>query len=158
MDAQLPGTNLGTKNLVSGNLMPSSDSKYRLLSLRFTATWLNIVALADGGAMFGVAHGDYSATEIEECIEATASINLGDKIANEKANRLVRVLGTFPSTRSSVADSEEVWNDGRMSKVKLNWVFPIGKSPVIWIYNQSETFWTTGSTLNFQGTAVVAYS
>ncbi len=154
----LPVTNLQSLDAVTGILIPASDSAYRVLSLNFNAVWESITALADGGAMFGVSHGDYTAAEIEECLEAGVSINRGNKIANEQANRLVRILGTFPSTNSTVVDGEVGFNDGRPRKVKLNWPIPIGNTLNIWMYNTSDAGYTTGTNLAMNGTAVVAYS
>ncbi len=149
---------LAALDVVSGSVLATSDSKYRLLSMRFTPVWQNIVGSADGGMMFGIAHGDYTAAEIEECIEATTSISPGDKIANEKANRMVRILGTIVNDGGGVPGQDSSFNQGRMTKVKLNWPIQIGKTVTQWVYNNSGTVWATGSFLSIQGTVVVAYS
>ncbi len=146
---------LGADAIISGTLIPASDSEYRCLSLDYAALWADISAAIDGGAAFGVAHGDYTDTEIFEAITAAGSISRGDKILNEKANRLVRVLGFFQG--GIIGDGESVFNDGRRTKVRLNWFIPIGKTVKLFIWNNSDTIWSSGSNLTLTGNATVAY-
>ncbi len=86
-------TALATTDVVVGDLLSAADAKYRILSLEYNAAWTEIKQAIDGALLFGVAHGDYTAAEIEEAIEATLSINQGNMVAREQANRLVRILG-----------------------------------------------------------------
>ncbi len=151
---------LATLVVASANMISASDAKYRLLSIRFVANWNNIEVGDDGALMFGIAHGDYTAVEIEECLEATTSISQGDKIANEKADRLVRILGIFPSAPGAAAGGpqELSYNDGRAQTVKLNWEIPIGKTVSFWGYNTSDDQYTTGSNLVMLGSANIRYA
>ncbi len=158
LDASFAAGALGADAILSGTLIPASDSNYRLLSVKCLAVWADIAAVIDGGAAFGVAFGDYTDTEIFECVTATGSISRGDKIVLEKANRWVRLIGTFPSSPSAAPDGEVVFNDGRPRKTRLNWAIPIGKTVKFFIWNQSDTLWSAGSTLVMTGSAAVAYS
>ncbi len=146
---------LPSVDLLSDNLIATSDAEYRLLSVKLVAGWSN-VAVIDGGLMFGVAHSDYTDTEIEECIESTTSISPGDKIANEKANRLVRIIGMM-TPAGTTGNGEAIHNDGRPTTTKLNWAIPIGKQVKMWVYNTSNAGWSSGSELSLVGTCVVKY-
>ncbi len=151
---------LAAFDVIEGDMIGASDSKYRLVSLDYNAAWNEIQSGIDGNCLFGVAHGDYTAAEIEECIEATASIVQGNKIANEQANRLVRVLGTISGVGAGggSTDADSIFNDGEKMRAKLNWQIPIGITVVMWALNQSGAVWTTGSSLAMTGTAHVVYS
>ncbi len=123
-------------------------SSYRVVSVK--ATWSVVPFTAgDGPLILGISHGDYTITQIKEFIEATGSIDLGDKQQQEKANRLIRIVGTV----SSVSDS--TLNDGRPIKTKLNWKMTQGKALSFFVYNDGAGALTTGSFNKVNGTAWV---
>ncbi len=150
-------TALATTDVVVGDLLAAADAKYRILSVEFTAAWTEIKASIDGALLFGVAHGDYTATEIEEALEATLSISQGNMIAREQANRLVRILGIIQGDVIT-PEADSVFNDGRSIKKRLNWEIPIGIATEMWVMNSSGTVYTTGSVLILQGTANVVFT
>ncbi len=107
-------------------------------------TWtIQDLTAGEGPITVGFAFDDYSVTEVKECLEIGASINLGDKIAQEKANRLVRIVGTF-------VNSDPLQNGMRI-KTRLNWAVPNGHSFIIFAYNESGSALSTGAFVNFQG-------
>ncbi len=125
------------------NLTPSADGAYRCRSVK--AAWTSQeLTDADGPLLVGYAHSDYSVTEIKECIEASAAISVGDKIAQERANRLVRVVGTLGDA------IDDDLNDGKPISTKLNWLIPIGKSVNMFAYNDGITM-TTGALVRCNG-------
>ncbi len=134
---------LVTKDATSGAIVNASDSKYLLSSVELTYTW-ELATATEGPLLVGIAAGDYTAAEIEECIEAVGSINLDDKIAQEQSNRLVRQIATLNP-------DDVTANDGKPIKTKLNWVVAIGSQPQAFVYNQGAQTITTGSALNIQG-------
>ncbi len=141
---------LASFDLLVGSLLGSSDNEYRLVSLK--ATWaLDDLTANEGPILVGVAHGDYTAGEIEEAIEASASINKADKIAEEQANRLVRIVGVLTSQVT-------ILNDGRPVKTKLNWAIPEGIAVDFWAYNESTGTLTTGASINVAGMTWIRYS
>ncbi len=140
---------LAPADLVAGAIGGTADSPVRIVSFKGTFSWID-KAQIDGGAEFGLAHGDYTAAEIEECLEATTSMALADKIAQERANRMVRVLGTITGNQA-IAGGEAPANDGRPIKVKLNWLIPSGENISAWIKNSSGVVYTTGSSLSVLG-------
>ncbi len=114
-------------------------------------TWgLNDLTVPQGPITVGYAHSDYSVTEIKECLEAFAAIDQGDKIARERANRLVRIVGTFPS--QGVSLGQAVLNDGKPISTKLNWLIGIGDSVVAFAFNEDDAALSVSDPdLNVQG-------
>ncbi len=108
---------------------------YRMISCN--GTWsLEAMDINDGPLVVGFAHGDYTATEIKECIEAAGSINVGNKIEQERANRLVRIVATFG--QPGVDQSDVMLNDGKPIKTRLNWLIPLGITFNIFVYNDGS--------------------
>ncbi len=115
----------------------------RIVSVKMT--WQISALTADEGPLtVGYAHPDYSVTEIKECLEAQAAIDLGNKVAQEKANRLVRIVGTIDS-------EDERLNDGLPVKTKLNWSLPAGMTPNVFVFNEQTGALTSGSSLKLSG-------
>ncbi len=148
-----PGA-LATLDVISQDLIPVATNRYRVTSLSLAFTWGG-KAIADDTLEFGVAHGDYTAAEIEECLEASGSINAGTKDQQEKANRLVRSIGIVAGGVGDAASQGAPFNNGRPVKVKLNWTIQIGDTLSIWMRNGSAVVYTTGSVLAVIGKAWV---
>ncbi len=98
----------------------------------------------------GYAFGDYTVTEIKEALESTSSISIGNKVENERSRRWVRKIGTFAGL-----DTDEVLNDGKPIKTRLNWAIPIGTSVNMFCYNDSASQRSTGAFVKFNGTLFV---
>ncbi len=133
---------------VVGAAVSAADEEYRVLSMKGTWTVRDLAPSA-GPVVVGFAHGDYTATEVEEALEAEAAMNRGDKIANEKARRLVRRVGVFNTT-------EQVLNDGKPISTRLNWHIPEGTVINLFVYNQTGATITAGS-VQFNGTIFLRY-
>ncbi len=136
---------LANNIVVTGTLTSSADGQYRAMSVKLLWSIRN-VTVGQGPIIVGFAHSDYSVTEIKEAIEIASSINIGDKVSNEKANRLVRVVGVF-----SGAESDQVLNDGKPMKTRLNWQMPIGANVNVFAYNDSGAALTTGGLVEANG-------
>ncbi len=109
-------------------------------------------AAADGPIMIGVAHGDYSDSEIEAVIESTGSWNEGDKVSQEISKRLVRTIGIFDTPADALA--AVTLNDGKPIKTKLNWILTVGDALRLWAYNMgSSALATTAPVVSAQGHA-----
>ncbi len=143
--ANTPLITLADATVLTGALTNASDNEYRALSVR--GTWaMRAVTAGEGPIMVGVAHADYTVTEIKECIEAEAAMSRGDKIAREQADRLVRRIGTFANE-----STDEVLNDGKPITTRLNWVIADGSQINLWAYNQSGATLTTGAVVSING-------
>lgn len=139
--ALAPAT-LASKTVLSVGVTAAADGEYRIISCKGSWT-VSILDALDGPLVVGFAFDDYSDTEIEEAIEALTAISLGDKIAQERANRLVRIVGTLST-------GNEALNDGKPISTKLNWKIPVGSFVRLFIYNDGPTM-QTGSTVSFNG-------
>jgi len=140
-------------DVVDGDLIPLSVNPYRLMSIDLAYSLADLGATSDDGQEFGVAHSDYTAAEIEECLEAQTSIDIGNKVEMERANRLVRSIGVFSGQPGTGAGRD--FNDGRPMKTKLNWRMGIGDKLRLWIRNGSANNYTTGALVVAIGNAWV---
>ncbi len=148
VNTELAAGALATKDVVEGAMTFAPSNPYRCISIDLSWSWEDVQAAIDDGCDFGVAHSDYTAAEIEEALEAVGSIDIGDKLAQEKANRLVRSIGTIEKNATGLSGS---FNDGKKLKTRLNWAMGISDVVNIWIRNASGTVWTTGSSLSVAG-------
>ncbi len=107
------------------------------------ATWsLNGLVAGQGPILFGVAHSDYSDAEIEAVLENAGSWDQGDKVNQEIARRLVRIIGTMVG-KQGTGTNDVQWNEGRPVKTKLNWKIQTGQTLKMWAYNISGAALTT---------------
>ncbi len=137
---------LANVTVVAQGLTGNADAGYRCISITSLWTLKNLTA-GERPVHVGYAHSDYTVTEIKECIEGGAAISIGNKISNEQANRLVRLVGTF----GVAAEADDSLNDGKPIKTRLNWAIPIGKEVVAFAYNDSGAVLTTGGIVDFTG-------
>jgi len=139
---QLTLSTLASATALTGTMWGAADGAYRVMSV--SRTWaLRALTAGEGPIHVGYAHGDYTVTEIKEFIENSAAISVGDKIAQEKANRLIRVIGSFNGLSTN-----EVLNDGKPMKTRLNWFIPIGTVLNQFAYNDSGATLTTGAVVD----------
>ncbi len=141
---------LADATVLTSNLTNASDNSYRLLTSKVTWAIDGIIA-GEGPLTVGYAHNDYTVTEIKECLEAEANIDLGDKVAQERANRLVRRVGSF----SGVAN--EVLNDGKPITTRLNWLIAETKTATLFVYNQSGAPLSTGARVVVNGSVILKF-
>ncbi len=143
---------LAAKTLIGAALDQVMTESGRISSV--VATWaMNDFTdeVGDGPISVGLAHSDYSDAEIEEQFEQSSNWDLGNKIAREQANRLVRLIGVFSTT--GVALSVDALNDGKPIKTKLNWGLTTGDTVKIWGYNHGTAALTTGAIVKVRGHA-----
>ncbi len=140
---------LAAVDVISGAITASTTDPLRVMSVDLTYNWSDVGAAIDDGMEFGLSHSDYTSAEIEECLEQSGSIDLGSKIAQEQANRLVRSVGVMSG--NITAGGGLTFNEGRRKKVKLNWRLSSGDTLNLWARNGSGAVWTTGSAIVVQG-------
>ncbi len=142
---------LAAFDVVTGAITPATTSDYRLVSVNLAYQIADLGAIIDDAQEFGLSHSDYSDAEVEECIEASASFDVGDKVSQERANRLVRSIGFM--TGAPVADTSLYFKEGEKIRTKLNWKMALGDTLNIWVRNGSDTIYTTGATIQCFGEA-----
>ncbi len=142
---ELALSTLGSDTALLVSITGVGDAQYRMITMK--GTWnISSDTAGDGPVTVGYAHSDYSVTEVKECLEAFAAIAQGDKIANERANRLIRTVGTF-----RLQGNGDFLNDGKPLSTKLNWLIAVGDSVNMFVFNESTSALTTGATVNHQG-------
>lgn len=102
---------------------------------------------SEGPILVGLAHGDYSAAEIEEWLEANASWVSSDQIANEKAKRKCRIIGYL----EEMTGGDRLCNNGNVIRVKLGWKVQEGETLNLWAYNEGSAVLTTGGIVEVKG-------
>ncbi len=135
VDETLALSTLAAKTLVSTILDDTVTEKTRISSIE--ASWSMsefTIAAGDGPIVVGVAHSDYTDAEIEAVIETTGSWSQGDKVQQEIANRLVRIVGVMEAAAGGTIGAA-VLNDGNPIKTKLNWSLITGQTLKLWAYN-----------------------
>ncbi len=106
----------------------------------------------DGPILVGLAHGDYSDSEIEVWIETTGSWDETDLVQQEVGSRKIRRVGIFDNPVDEAASV--TLNDGKPIKTKLNWILTQGQTLRLWAYNLgTSALATTSPRIDVQGHA-----
>ncbi len=111
---------------------------------------------SDGPILVGIAHEDYTSTEIEEWIEQVLSWDEGDMIGQEIAKRKIRQVGVLNALVSGGTAANSSWTiaDGREITTKAGWIINPTKTIKIWAYNMgSGALSTTDPAVRAQGHA-----
>lgn len=95
----------------------------------------------EGPFTVGIAHGDLSAAEVLEALDADLT-DPSDIIAAERARRPVRTVGVF-----SGANADDALNDGNPIVTKLGWRVDSGHTNNIWVFNRHGAGMTSGTLL-----------
>ncbi len=135
---------LGSDTALTVSLTGAGDHAYRAVVIKGSWNQTGLTA-GEGPVTVGYAHSDYTVAEIKECLEAFAAISQGDKIAQEKAGRIVRTVGTFRS------EANNALNDGKPISTRLNWLMAIGDSINMFCFNEEQGALSTGALINHQG-------
>lgn len=107
-----------------------------------------------GPLIFGIAHSDYTAAEIEEWIENLGSWKEGDKIAQEIGRRKIKLVGEFDLQLPENTTGNIAFDHGQKQTTKLGWMLTTGQTFDLFIYNNGEApFATTDADLSMLGHA-----
>ncbi len=136
---------LATDTALTQTLTGVSANAYRCVTIE--CNWsIRELTEGEGPLTVGYAHSDYSVAEIKECLESQTAIDQGDKVAQERAARLIRTIGQLGP------EGNETLNDGLPVKTRLNWLIGIGDSVNAFIFNEDDAAnLTTGANVNLSG-------
>ncbi len=137
---------LGANALVSSDIADVVTEQARVSSIEVSISIRDLTS-GEGPITVGVAHSDYTDAEMEEVLENVGSWEIGDKVQQEVAKRLVRVLGQINSI------DENRLSDGDMIKTRLNWGLATGQTLAFFAFNKSGATLTTGAFLIVEGHA-----
>ncbi len=141
---------LAANDLISGVFTGVLDRDYWLSSIDVLVTRHDFTA-GEGPIIFGVAHSDYTAAEIEEWLEATTSWSSRDKVENEQASRKCRMIGML-NDPGAIGE----FNDGKEIRIKCGWILEDQATLQMWIYNDNSDPLTTGGILEYTGKAYLS--
>ncbi len=145
VDEQLAVGTLGARSVIKSDFDSVLDNDMFFMSFR--GTWaIEAHTAAEGPIVVGLAHSDYTSAEVEEALEAIASWDQGDKVAQEQARRKVRTVGVFDGLTTI-----EKLNDGRAFTTKLRFMVEIGETLAAWAWNQDAAQLADGTILKVQG-------
>ena len=100
----------------------------------------------EGPVEVGLAHGDYTTTEIKETLDLEL-LGPARKIEQERAGRLIRRVLSFPG-----ASADEVRPETGHLRTRLNWKIQSGEDLEIWAAPRGGITLTTGAQLKVTGT------
>ncbi len=141
---------LTLSTLGSGVVLVSKSDNFEreFYAISADLTWsIRGLTLAEGPIDVGVAHGDYTVTEIKENLDLTGMEDPSDMIATEQGRRKVRRSGRF----SGVA-ANEVLNDGKDIRTPIR--FPLVGTVAqvgFWAHNLGAGALTTGAVIQCFG-------
>ncbi len=131
---------LANKTAAVAALMNAPSQPVLVTSCKISFVWDDATA-ADGPLMVGLAHSDYTITEIKEYMEAIGSVDFSDKIAAERSRRLIRLVGTMHAPESVRLP---------LRKIRLNWLINEDSNINQFIYNAGAAL-ATGSEMLCMG-------
>ncbi len=126
----------------------TASDNYFATSAVVSMVWEVPTDSLEGPLLVGLAHGDYSDSEIEEYLENAAGFSRDDLVGTEIARRKIRKAGIIVA-RGANEDSQ--LNDGKAMRIKLGFLINEGKSLKFWAYNVGSATLTTGTQLELQG-------
>ena len=136
---------LANDDVLSVASMASFGEDIYIISVDCLFSIRGLTAL-EGPLQFGFAHSDLTDTEIKEALEAELT-DPDDIIAKERARRPVRRAGQF-----SGLNTDDIFNDGRVKRVKIKFSVGDGFTLDAWIKNRSGSALTTGANVGVTGT------
>jgi len=153
VDEGLLLTTIGANSLLSSDFDETVNERAFVSSIVASWSLANWTDIANAGPILvGIAHSDYTSSEIEAVIENTGSWNEGSLVEQEIAKRKIRIVGQF-SGAASAADAQ-VLNDGKPIRTKCGWILNQGQTLKVWAYNTGTVaVATTVPFLHVQGHA-----
>ncbi len=125
---------------------------FRILKSEIICIISGLTAGEGEGLVFGMANGELSAAEIEECLEAIGPLDRNDRVAHERAMRKVDTLGVLKQpSASSTEGSFENAQGGRIMTSTKRWTYSDPEGYTYWIYNLGPAL-TTGATAQLLAT------
>ncbi len=117
---------LGNNTVISVDLVSSLVEDMYIMSVDLAWSIRGLTA-GETPLQVGLAHGDYSVTEVLENLDAS-SLDPDDKIDQERVRRLVRRVGVFNETGAT----DMPLNDGKEIRTKVKFTVGDGKSFDAW--------------------------
>ncbi len=131
---------LGSGVMISTTIGTGSGQEYWAISADMAVSLENVTEQTGGPLAFGLCHGDYSVSELDEWYEATNTLS-GDLKEQEEGRRKVRDGGVFQTQSGTLAVQN--FNNGNMKRVKLGFRVEDGKTVNVWQRNMGDSAYAT---------------
>lgn len=136
---------LADDTVICNNLYQPDDDFY-CVSMDI-AVAMRAHTAGEGPIYIGANHGDYSVTEIKECLQAQTNYTSPNLLVeNEQRKRKVRRIGVFHGL-----GTEEVLFDGNEKRIPLRFKIGASKNLQLYAHNQSGAALTTGTVVEASG-------
>ncbi len=145
VDGQVSLGALAANAAISADFTADADEPLYMIDAKLSAG-LRTHTVGEGPILVGIAHGSYSASDIEEWIESTSDLGTLSLKQQEITKRSIVFLGAV-----SGALVDEALNGGVPIHVKLGFPLADGEGLVIWAYNRDAAALTTGSVVSSSG-------
>ncbi len=148
---------LAGQDLVLNASSVSLDKDFRILKTEAIATLTEITSLEGAGLALYMTEGELTAAQIEEVVELSGPVALGDADAEEIASRWVRLMGVSPNNVVNATErSFENKQGGLILETNPRWTFrrrrTVSEGGWNWaVYNNGVTL-TTGATVRIKAT------
>ncbi len=138
INVDIAGGTLAAVTAILGSTVDQVSDRMLLSSVVATYSFAGFTGGDNIGPVeVGIAHHDYTLTEVEQYLEAANSWDEGNLTTREVMGRKIRRVGVFPVQAASAGEAA-VLNDGKQIKTKLNWILTEGQGLNFWIYNQGS--------------------
>ncbi len=128
------------------------EEDFRLLKSEVTAIITGATTGQSTGLLFGIADGELTDTEVEEVLVLDGPVDRNDNLANERANRFVKIIGQFVRGATTETLQAVGIQGGPIMEVKPRWTFSNPEGWVWFVFNNSQGSFTTGATLAVHAT------
>lgn len=139
------GITLGTladRTAVKANAQLAIQDDFRIIKTEVKAMCQGLTA-QEYPVYFGIADHELSVAEIKECLDTDGPLDRNDRVAVERAERPVWLLGQFGRASSSELIAVEV-------EKTLRWTFSNPEGWTFFAFNHSGGALTTGGSIRFQ--------
>ncbi len=144
---------LASTEVISGNVFSAAlKEDLFVISADISGQIVSLTAGEGDPADVGVAHDDYSVTEIAEKLNVSL-LGPGDKIEQEASRRLVRRIGTLLQTEAAATVMRLFGRFGSANiRTKIGFTIQSGHNLKMYVHNRSGAAFTTGAILRYSGT------
>jgi len=135
------------EEITTGKIVPTED--FRMIKTEIYGSMEMVSEAGIHGALLVLANGELSSTEVVEALNAIGPTGPQDRAIQERAERYVKVLGTF-KVLSDASLAAVLTGSGGEAAVKetIRWTFYNPEGWDLYIYNNTGVTMGTGNIVN----------
>ncbi len=128
------------------------EEDFRLLKSEVYALVEGLTSGEGQGLVLGIADGELTAIEINECLQADGPGDRNQNVQRERAERPVWIIGGMGALIDQDIGRFLGREGGPLMEWKKRWTFSDPEGLEFFVYNQSGTALTTGATVRLDAT------